>query len=417
VRFIRSEFFREDYPIPKINLRKDSISNDLDLKEKGLNMKKLLLYCFIVGIVISMIATFSLVGCKEEAAAEEEVVEEEEAAEAETTVATERFKIGAIVPTLDAQFWNNYYEFMKKGASELGMDLVCLNADNKADQQTKYIEDLVAQKVDGIIVVPYWSSDKKALEDTKAANIPLIFTDCYSTVSPQDPNYPNYIAFIGPSDEDAGYRMGLALFEATEKGADGKKYIGAVDGTPGTSVAIDRAKGLDKALAEHPEVVLVGRVNGNFVRDEAQTAFESLYQGHPEIKGVWAANGGTATGVMTAIKNAGKVPGKDIMVVAMDLNPENVDAVKSGELLFDIGGHWLQGGFAMVMMFDYLNGLTLTSEQANVKLMLLPVTKDTVAQFEKDFPGGVPDYDFKAHSRFYTPDAPPASFEMKYSNQ
>jgi ABC-type sugar transport system substrate-binding protein len=83
---------------------------------------------------------------------------------------------------------------------------------------------------------------------------------------------------------------------------------------------------------------------------------KSLYRGDPDIKGVWAANGGTATGVMTALKNAGKQPGKDVIVVAMDLNPENVKAVKNGDLLFDIGGHWLQGGFALVMLYDQIKG-------------------------------------------------------------
>lgn len=115
------------------------------------------------------------------------------------------------------------------------------------------------------------------------------------------------------------------------------------------------------------------------------------------------------------MKNAGKPPGKDVLVVAMDLNQENVQAVKAGDLLFDIGGHWLQGGFAEVLLFDDLKGKPVPKDQDNVKLKLLPLTKDTVAQFEADFPGGVPPYDFKAHSRFYTPDAPAASFELKYS--
>ena len=161
--------------------------------------------------------------------------------------------------------------------------------------------------------------------------------------------------------------------------------------------------------------MVAGEVDGNFVRDTSQTVFESLYQGHPDIKGVWAANGGTATGVMTALKNAGKQPGKDVLVVAMDLNPENVQAVKNGDLLFDIGGHWLQGGFALVMMFDDIKGKPIPKDQDSVKLNLLPLTQDKVAQFETDFPGGVPAYNFKSHSRFYTPDAPPATFELKYS--
>lgn len=340
-----------------------------------------------------------------------------DAATAGASATPKRVSIGVVVPTLDAQFWTNYVAFMKQGADELGVDLTVLNADNKPDQMATQLESLVAKQVDGIIFTAYWDLGKKGLADAKAANIPVIITDAYiSDLEPQDPTYPNYIAFVGPSDETAGYQMAEALIAATPAGPDGKKYIGVVDGTPGTSVAIDRHTGLDRSLSEHPDVVVAGTVNGNFVRDTSQTVFESLYQGHPEIKGVWAANGGTATGVMTAIKNAGKTPGKDIMVVAMDLNPENVAAVKSGELLFDIGGHWLQGGFAEVMMYDYLNGLPIPADQANVKLELLPLTQDKVASFEKDFPNGVPAYSFKEHSRVYTPSAPPATFELKYSD-
>lgn len=327
-----------------------------------------------------------------------------------------KFTIGAIVPTLNAQFWNRYYDFMQKGAEELGVELITLNADNKADAMTKYLEDLVSRGVDGIIFVPYWSSGRKGLTLAANAGIPVILTDCYlEDIDPQE-EFENYIAFVGPSDAEAGYQMALALFEATAEAEDGKKYIGVVNGTPGTSVAIDRRAGLEKALQEHPEIVVVGEVNGNFVRDTSQKVMEDLYQAHPEIKGVWAANGGTATGVMTAIKNAGKQPGKDVMVVAMDLNPENVDAIKAGELLFDIGGHWLQGGFALVMMYDYLNGLEIPKDQSSVKLDLLPLTAELMPKFERDFPDGMPEYDFKEHSRVYNPSAPPAVFELKYTD-
>lgn len=332
-----------------------------------------------------------------------------------TTVKAETPDIGVIVPTLDAQFWNSYVDFMRKGADELGVNLVVLNADNKPDQMIKSLEDLVAQGVDGIIYTPYWATAVPGLTLAKNAEIPVILTDSYAEFGPQEATFPNYLAFVGPSDRDAGRQMAEALFASLTPAEDGKKYIAAVNGTAGTSVAIDRRAGLQDALDAAPDVVLVGEVDGNFVRDTSQTVFESLWQGNPNIQGVWAANGGTATGVMAAITAAGKTPGTDIMVVAMDLNPENVDAVEAGTLLFDIGGHWLQGGFALVMMYDHLNGHAIPADQANVKLDLLPLTQDRVAQFRADFPGGVPVYDFKARSRSYTPDAPPATFEMTYS--
>ena len=331
-------------------------------------------------------------------------------------VPEEGYTIGATVPTLDAQFWNRYVEFMQEGAEAFGIELIVINADNNADAMARAIEDLVARGVDGIIHVPYWATGTKALMDTQAAGIPIIMSDVYvPDVNPQDPEFPNYIAFVGPSDEEAGYAMAIALFEAMEPDENGEKVVGVVDGTPGTTVAIDRRAGFDRALAEHPEVRLAGAVNGNFVRDESQEAFAALYQGNPDIRGVWAANGGTATGVIAALRNAGVTPGEDVLVVGMDLNPENIDFIESGELLFDIGGHWLQGGFALVMMYDYLNGFEIPPEQANVKLDLLPVTAATVQQFRQDYPEGVPAYDWYEHSRTYNPDAPPATFELQYS--
>jgi hypothetical protein len=67
------------------------------------------------------------------------------------------------------------------------------------------------------------------------------------------------------------------------------------------------------------------------------------------------------------------------------------------------------------MLYDQIKGQAVPKDQDNVKLKLLPLTKDRISQFEADFPGGVPPYDFKAHSRVYVPNAAPASFELKYS--
>jgi len=160
--------------------------------------------------------------------------------------------IGVVVPTLAAQFWNNYIDFMKKGAKELGVNLIVLNADNKPDQMVKSLEDLVGQQADGIIFTPYWATAARGLTLAKEANIPVILTDSYPDFTPQSERFPNYLAFVGPSDEDAGRQMAEALFADMPADANGKKVIGVVNGTAGTSVAIDRRKGLEDALKGHP---------------------------------------------------------------------------------------------------------------------------------------------------------------------
>lgn len=331
-------------------------------------------------------------------------------------MAADKPVIGVVFPTLDTQFWSRDLDFLKAGAKQLGVDLVVLNANNSPDQMTKSIEDLVARNVDGIISVGYWATGPSTIKIAQRKNIPVILTDSYPDFAPQSKGHENYLAFVGPSDEDAGYQIGKTLLDAMTPNADGKLVLGVVNGTAGTSVAIDRRKGLDRAISEHNNVVIAGEVDGNFVRVASQTAFESLYIGHPDIKGVWCGNDAEAMGVMAALKSKNKVPGKDVLVAAMDLNPENIDLVKSGEQLFTIGGHWVQGGIGLVIMYDFLNGKKVPAEDATVKLKLLPMAQNQVAAYLKDYPNGQPkNYDFKAHSHALNPNAPPYAYELKYS--
>ena len=79
--------------------------------------------------------------------------------------------------------------------------------------------------------------------------------------------------------------MAEALFAAMKPGADGKKVIGVVNGTAGTSVAIDRRKGLAEAITEDGNVKIAGEVDGNFVRDQSQTVFEVALPGASRHQG------------------------------------------------------------------------------------------------------------------------------------
>jgi ABC-type sugar transport system substrate-binding protein len=331
-------------------------------------------------------------------------------------MSADRPVIGVTFPTLDTQFWSRDLDFLKIGAEQLGVDLVPLNANNSPDQMIKSIEDLVARGVDGIISVGYWSTGAKTIAAAARKNIPVILTDSYPDFAPQSEGHENYLAFVGPSDEDAGYHIGKALFDALKPGPNGKIILGVVNGTAGTSVAIDRRKGLQRAIEENGNVEIAGEVDGNFVRVASQTAFESLYVGHPDIQGVWCGNDAECMGVIAALKSKGKVPGKDVLVSAMDLNPENIELVKTGEQLFTIGGHWVQGGIGLVIMYDFLHGQKIPAADATVKLKLLPMAQNQVDAYLKDYPNGQPkDYDFKAHTKTFNKDAPPYAYELKYS--
>lgn len=326
-----------------------------------------------------------------------------------------RLVIGSIVPTLDAQFWQRYVAFMKDVGKELDVDIVTVNANNSGDKLSRGIDDLVARGVDGLIFVPYFGAGPKGIAAAESANIVSMCVDTTPEDIKPGGEFKNYLGFVGPDDETAGYNMADALSQTITPGADGKKKIVAIQGTPGTSVAINRFKGLERYMSEHDDLELQGTAVGNFVPGDSQAAMDDLLQRNGDTQGVWCANGGTATGAVAALENAGKVPGKDVKVVTMDLNPDNVQRIEQGKIEFDTGGHWLQGGFSLVLMFDWLKGKHMPDSERSQIIKLLPMTKATIPQFQKDYPNGLPTYDVKQHSRFYTPDGPPAVIDLKYS--
>ncbi len=190
-----------------------------------------------------------------------------------------------------------------------------------------------------------------------------------------------------------------------------------MDGTEGAPGAIIRHKGLIRAMKEHPEAVLVSSKTANFDYEKAKSCTKELLIENPQIQGIWAAGDAMAQGGIEGAKLSGRHPGKDIFFVGMDLDSENLKAVSNGEQLFDIGGHWLQFGFGLSILFDSLYGYPIPKGRSIVKLPLLPVTREKVDQFEKDFPEGIPVYDFQQKSRVFNPSAPVTIFDIGFSSK
>ncbi|MHC1781945.1 MAG: methyl-accepting chemotaxis protein [Anaerolineaceae bacterium] len=334
-----------------------------------------------------------------------------------TRVMTKKPTIGLVLPNVSIQFWKIAVEFAQKGARELGIDLLVCDSEDRPDMMEKHLYKLVEKKVDGVVWVAYWGLGRKGLELTKAAGIPVVLIDSYlGGVQPQCEEFNNYLAFVGPADETGAYTMANHLINHLTPSRDSRKYIAALDGAEGAPSTTIRHKGLLRAIKEQHDAVLIASDNGDYKFEKAQTVFTDMLTRYPQIQGVWAANDLMIQAAVQVAKKAGRKPGSDIFFVSMDLDAESVRMVRSGEQLFDIGGHWLQAGFGLGILFDHLNGYPMPKERAIIKLPILPLTRDRVDQYEEEFPGGLPAYDFKQKSRAYNPNASVAFFEMKYSH-
>lgn len=352
-----------------------------------------------LGLAMAVTVAVTSVGCASQGTSGEE----------------DKLVIGSVMPALNNEFWKNYLAFLEQTAEQLDIELININANESGEALANGVNDLIARGVDGIIAIPFYGTGPQILAAADFEGTPVMMVDALPEQEVPGGNFEQYVGFVGPDDKEAGYMMAEALADSIEPDANGTKSIVAIQGPPGTSVAENRFDGLEQYLEEHPDVELLGSAVGNFSPVDSQNAMDDLLQRHPEVQGLWSVAGGPTTGALSSIKAAGLKPGTDIKISTTDLNPDVLEAVEKGEVLFDIGGHWLEGGFGLVMLHDSIQGIEFTEEERTQTMSLLPVTQDTLDQFRADFPDGLPKYDAKEHSRHYTPDGPPAVIDLQYS--
>jgi ABC-type sugar transport system substrate-binding protein len=65
----------------------------------------------------------------------------------------------------------------------------------------------------------------------------------------------------------------------------------------------------------------------------------------PRIDALWAANDPMALGAMTALREGGYAPGKDVLIGGVNWSHDAVDKVLDGEMVVTHGGHFLLGAW------------------------------------------------------------------------
>ena len=374
------------------------------MKTKERKSVMILKVLIVLLVAVMTISLASVVGCRPAVPSYEETTETAAAETTETAVAVtpKKVTIGMIVPTLANEFWVRISKFSQVAAEQLGFELIVLESRDSGEVQIKNAEDLIARQVDGLIFVAYWATGPQILGMTEKAGIPTIVMDTYVVgVRPND-TYKQFVAYMGPSNIISGYNIATYLIDNMRVSEDGKKNMVALLGTLGTSVAEERAVGLEKALGEYPDVQLLSKQTGEFRRDLGMKVMEDFLSANSDIGAVWNANDEMALGAIMAIKNAGRQD--EIIVGGMDLNDEAVEAVIKGDYAFTLGGHWLMGGFVSTMMYDYLNGFMFTPEESWVELQLPSITnEEEAAKLKEKYLPYPSDWDFKEHSKVYNP--------------
>jgi ribose transport system substrate-binding protein len=215
---------------------------------------------------------------------------------------------------------------LKDEAAKRGIQLVVTDAQGQTAKQVSDVEDLIARHVNLILLAPReYEGLAPALQAAKAANIPVILVDREAAGKPGE----DYVTLLASNFVEQGRRAGEWLAAQT----NGKASIVELSGTPGASVAADRAKGFRDEIAKHPEMKIIASQTGNFSRATAQGVMQNVAQSlGKQINAVYAHNDEMALGAVQALTAAGLKPGTDVKVISVDGEKAALEAIDRGEL-------------------------------------------------------------------------------------
>lgn len=215
----------------------------------------------------------------------------------------------------------------KQQAEERGIDLRFSDAQQKQENQIAAIRSFVAQGVDAILLAPVvatgWDS---VLEEAQEAEIPVVLLD-----RQVDSSDELYLTAVGSDLVHEGEVAGEWLVNAV---GDEECRIVELQGTTGSTPAIDRKTGFENAIEGHDNMEIVRSQTGDFTRAQGKEVMESFLQaenGGKDICALYAHNDDMAVGAIQAIKEAGLAPGEDILIVSIDAVPDIFKAMADGE--------------------------------------------------------------------------------------
>jgi len=306
---------------------------------KGVIMKKSLLWILIIVMSMILITTFSLIGCKEEAAPEAKKI----------TVAT-------ITYTSEIEWFYILEQNYKAVADELGIELI--QVDPKADPQAQVdlIEQMTQRGVDAMLIS---AVDPQVI---KAAVEEAIAEGIFVLIQGQErETVPWSTANFGYDEKQMGTLTGeIAAAAVAEKYTDVTEIKLAVLGDPGWASSGIRMGGAKEAVINGLSGVNVEIVIDDVMGATIETAtnvIESALQQHPDLRVVVGINDDAAIGSVGAMQSQGIDVIKEGCIAGAGNNKGTWPYIDRGEILGSVDlNHRGTAEVALNAVVDLVNG-------------------------------------------------------------
>ena len=279
----------------------------------------------------------------------------------------EKPKVALIMKSLANEFFKTMEEgaraHQKEHAEDYDLIVVGIKDEQDVAKQRDYVELMMAQKADAIVIAP---ADSKALVPACKRAM-----DAGITVVNIDNKFDKgvlaekgvKIPFVGP-DNRKGARLAGEYLAAKLKRGDN---VAIIEGIPNAFNGIQRKLGFEDAM-KAGGMNIASSQSGYWEMARAEPIVSALVTEHADLKAVLCANDNMALGAVSAIKTAGKTD--DILVIGFD----NISAVqrllKEGKILCTVDQHGDKLAiYGIEYALEMLRGGTPTDKETPVDLI------------------------------------------------
>lgn len=235
---------------------------------------------------------------------------------------------------------NEFFKTMEEGArahhaerkDQYNLEVRGIKNETDVTQQIEYVELMMAQGVDAIVIAP---ADSKALVAVckKAMDAGIVVVNIDNKFDEdvlRDKNIK--IPFVGPDNRKGAKLAGVYLAARLNPG----DKVAIIEGAPNAFNGIQRKQGFEDAMIGS-SMDIVASQTGYWETDKAQPIASALINEHPDLKALLCANDSMALGAVAALRDAGKSDA--IHVVGFD----NIAAVQrllqEGKILCTVNQH------------------------------------------------------------------------------
>lgn len=268
----------------------------------------------------------------------------------------------------------------KQLAQYLNVDITIFDSELSANKQVANFEDVAAGTWDFVVIQSIAvNSGVDIVKRIIDKGTPVINIDGYIADPPESLDIHTMIK----SDNVA---MGESLMDYLAAAMGNKGNIVHTQGLLSHTVAQERAEGITKSLAKHPDIKVLDETPADWDTNKVQSIWEDLLAKGEKIDGAIFHNDSMADAAASVIERAGKLG--EIKIASIDAMPFAVDNVEKGRF-FVVAMNSCCRIFADALWAGYY---AVTEKEASiVKLITEPsplITKENAAGyawFQKHF--------------------------------